>query len=144
MNTTNPRRNAEGYSDPTAYAALTAVSREEQRKANPRRPIVYICSPFAGDVMLNIENARKYCKFAVDKGMVPFASHLLYPQFLDDGDEDQRKLGLLFGIIWLSKCDELWCFGNRVSEGMKRELAKARAKGIPIRFFYEDCEVRTV
>ena len=28
-NTTNPRRNAEGYSDPTAYEALKNIEREE-------------------------------------------------------------------------------------------------------------------
>lgn len=27
-NTTNPRRNAEGYSDPTAYGALKNIERE--------------------------------------------------------------------------------------------------------------------
>lgn len=29
-NTTNPRQNAEGYSDPTAYEALKNIEREER------------------------------------------------------------------------------------------------------------------
>ena len=31
-NTTNPRRNAEGYSDPTAYEALKNIEREEDER----------------------------------------------------------------------------------------------------------------
>lgn len=39
--------NPEGYYDPTAYQALTNIE-EEKRKAR-FRPIVYVCSPYAGD-----------------------------------------------------------------------------------------------
>jgi hypothetical protein len=136
-------RNHEGYHDPTAYEAMLAVTRAELRELRPYRPLVYICSPFAGDVERNIENAKRFCRFAVKQGAIPLAPHLHYPQFLDDSDPDQRKDGLRFAIILLCKCDELWCFGNYYSEGMKRELDKARKKGIPIRFFTSDCEVAT-
>ena len=37
--------NAEGYYDPTAYEALTAVEKEEKAAARVFRPLVYICSP---------------------------------------------------------------------------------------------------
>jgi len=42
-------KNAEGYQDPTAYEALTLVE-NEHRALRAFRPIVYICSPFAGDI----------------------------------------------------------------------------------------------
>ena len=135
--------NHEGYNDPTAYEAMLAVTRDELRALRPYRPLVYICSPFAGDVAKNIENAKQFCRFAVKQGAIPLAPHLHYPQFLDDSDPAQRKDGLWFAIILLYKCDELWCFGHHFSEGMKRELDKARKKGIPIRFFASDCEVAT-
>ena len=48
--------NSEGYYDPTAYAAMTAVEKEE-KALRAFRPIVYICSPSAGAVSENIENA---------------------------------------------------------------------------------------
>jgi hypothetical protein len=137
------KRNSEGYWDPTNHAALTAIEKEEYRKAHPRRPMVYICSPFAGDEVGNMERARQFCKFAVRQGTIPFAPHLLYPQFMSDGDPEQRKLALLFGVVWLCKMDEVWVFGERISDGMKREIAKARSKGISIKFFTADCEVRT-
>ena len=132
--------NAEGYDDPTAYQALTSIVREERRNAQPYRLLVYICSPFAGDMGKNTERARRYCKFAVERGVIPFAPHLLYPQFMDELDKEQRALGLFFGNVWLSKCDELWAFGKYISPGMKAELAKARQKGIPVRFFNKNCE----
>jgi hypothetical protein len=94
--------------------------------------IVYICSPFSGDVARNIENARKYCKYAVGKGVMPIAPHLLFPQFLDDNCPVEREKGLTFGLALLEKVDELWVFGSHQSEGMRREIEKANMDGIPI------------
>ena len=59
--------NSEGYYDPTTYEALTNIEKEE-RALRAFRPIVYICSPYAGDVAANVENARRYSRFAVDAG----------------------------------------------------------------------------
>ena len=41
--------NAEGYYDPTAYEAMTNIIKEE-KAFFAFRPVVYICSPYAGDV----------------------------------------------------------------------------------------------
>ena len=62
--------NSEGYYDPTAYEAMTAVEKEE-RALRAFRPIVYICSPYAGDVEKNVAAAQGYSRFAVDKGYIP-------------------------------------------------------------------------
>ena len=53
MNTTNPRLNASGCPDPTAYEAISAVARTE-KAARPYKPLVYIASPFAGDTERNV------------------------------------------------------------------------------------------
>ena len=44
--------NSEGYYDPTTYEALTNIYREETvaDKKAAYLPLVYICSPYAGDV----------------------------------------------------------------------------------------------
>lgn len=131
------RRNSEGYPDPTAAEALTNVAREE--KAKTWKPCVFICSPYAGNIRRNTEQARQYMKFAVRMGAIPFAPHLLYPQVLDESDPAQRELGLFFGSIWLGKCDELWVFGSNISSGMGMEIAKASRRRIPIRYFTESC-----
>lgn len=111
-----------------------------RQPAVAHRPLVYVASPFAGDTDNNISMARSYCRFAVGKGRVPLAPHLLFPQFMDDGDKEQRELGLLFALILLDKCDELWVFGERISMGMAAEIAKAKRKGIPIRYLSDKCE----
>lgn len=131
-------KNAEGYPDPTAAAALANVARSE--KAKMYRPLVYIASPFADDTEYNISRARGYCRFAVSKGCIPLAPHLHFPQFMDDGDPEQRELGLFFAAVLLGKCDELWTFGDLVSDGMAREIAKAKKRGIPVRYFNFKCE----
>jgi hypothetical protein len=133
------RTNSEGYSDPTAYEALSAVAKSE-KTTKTYLPLVYIASPFAGDTETNIARARGYCRFAVSSDAIPLAPHLHYPQFMDDGDAEQRDLGLRFALILLCKCDELWAFGNLISDGMAREIAKAKNRGIPVRYFNSKCE----
>lgn len=129
--------NAEGYLDLTAYEAMLAIEREAKKAAF--RPLVFICSPLAGDVEHNLDQARRYCRFAVMKGAIPLAPHLLFPQFMDDGDKIERNLAVFMGLILLSKCHELWRFGNKISSGMAIELEKAKRLGIPIRHFGGPC-----
>ena len=131
-------KNAEGYPDPTAATALENVARAEDARVH--RPLVYIASPYAGETEDNISRAKGYCRFAVSKGVIPLAPHLLYPQFMDDSDEDQRILGLRFAISLLYRCDELWVFGEKVSAGMAKEIEKAEKRGMRIRRFNSKCE----
>lgn len=92
--------------------------------------LVYICSPYAGDITRNTELARACCAAAVDKGVIPLAPHLLFPQFLDDSDPRQREMGLTMGLELLGKCDELWLCTPHLSSGMKREYDYAIRAGI--------------
>ncbi len=134
------RFNSEGYHDPVVYEALTNMEKEQRaavRAASAYRPLVYICSPYAGDVEMNAENARKYSRFAVESMAIPFAPHLLMPQYMDEGTE--RELALRMGIIFLSKCEQVWVFGERVSEGMAYEIKKATSMGKKVRYFSADC-----
>ncbi|NCC14931.1 MAG: hypothetical protein EOM28_01075 [Clostridia bacterium] len=131
--------NAEGYYDPTAFEAMTIIEKEE-RALRAFRPIVYICSPYAGDTESNIKAAQKYSHFAVNKGYIPIAPHLLFPQFLNDADPAERKLGLFFGNALMSKCSEVWVFGKRISAGMESEIKRARWKNYRLRYFSESCE----
>ena len=87
--------------------------------------LIFISSPFAGNIPKNIGLARKYCRYAVDKGHTPVAPHLLYSQFLEEKTE--RNLGLQMVLQLLIFCDELWAFGDP-SEGMKIEIDYAKRK----------------
>ncbi len=131
--------NIEGYYDPTPYKALSHIEKGE-KALRAFRPTVYICSPYAGDVEKNVKAAQSYSRFAVDKGYIPVAPHLLFPQFLNDADPAERQLGLFFGIALMSKCAEVWVFGSTISAGMEAEIKRARWKNYRLRYFSEDCE----
>ena len=130
--------NREGYADPTACEALRRIEKEE--KAARYRPLVYICSPFSGKVRKNKKKARKYCRFALEQHTIPFAPHLLFPQFMDDSSPEERQLAMFMNMIMLGHCEELWIFGERISAGMKQEIRKAERKHMKIRYFTEDLE----
>jgi hypothetical protein len=133
------KTNAEGYPDPTAHEALSLVQKDE-RATRSFRPLAYICSPYAGDIDRNVNAARRYSRFAVNSGFIPIAPHLLFPQFLDDANPDERQLGLFFGNVIMSKCAEIWVFGSNISEGMAAEIERAKQKNQQIRYFTKDCE----
>lgn len=133
-------RNSKGYPDPTAAVALARVTSEEKAKAKERRSLVYICSPFAGDIDYNTSRTRGYCRFVISEGCIPLAPHLYFPQFLDEDDKESRELGLFFALALLARCDALWVFGGKVSFGMAQEIAKAESLGISVRYFNERCK----
>ena len=136
-------KNQEGYADPTAGQALANIRREEKARLG-YMPLVYICSPFRGDVEGNMRNARNYCAFALPRHALPIATHLLFPQFMGTKETPQtRELALHMALILLTRCNELWYFGDTVSEGMKKEISRARWRNISVRHYTEDCkEVR--
>ena len=108
-----------------------------------KRPLIFICSPYRGDVEANTQNARCYCRFALKQDgqtpCIPFAPHLLFTQFLDDSIAREREEGLSMGMEILALCDELWAFGQPTM-GMAQEIAEAMRLGIPVRRFSELCK----
>jgi hypothetical protein len=135
-----PRRNPEHYQDLTAFKALAAVSRDERNY-----PRVYICSPYRGDTARNTANALRYCRFALLRRRFPVAPHVWLPLFMDDANPAQRELALSFGLRLLCGCREVWVFGERVSDGMAREIKTAERRGIPIRRYDTNLnEVQTI
>ena len=76
----------------------------------------------------------------MDAGFIPIAPHLLFPQFLCDEKAQERNLGLQFGIALLSKCTEVWVFGDDVSPGMREEIKRAKWQNRKLRYFNDDCK----
>lgn len=95
--------NHEGYSDPTTYEALTNIHREEVAadKKAAYLPLVYVCSPYAGDIENNVKNAKVYSRYAVKENAIPVTPHLLYPQFMDDGNDAEREMAMHFNYVLL-------------------------------------------
>lgn len=73
-------RNKAHYPDPTAAQAIAIANADRAWK-----PCVFICLPFAGEVGQNVDRARRYMRFAVEKGPIPFAPHLRYTTFESRG-----------------------------------------------------------
>ena len=95
--------------------------------------LIYIASPYAGDIAKNTEFATKACRHVMEQGHAFFAPHLLYPQILDDSNPQERQAGINMGLVMIPKCDELWVFGNKITSGMEAEIEMAKQLGIPIR-----------
>lgn len=135
--------NAEGYIDLTAYEALSRIEREERKakKAESYRPLVYICSPYSqGRINDNIENARRYSRFAVDSHCIPITPHIYFTQFMRDEIPDERKTAMFMNMVLLGRCEELWVFGDVISKGMQAEIRRAKRKYMKIRYFTEYME----
>jgi len=94
--------------------------------------IIYVASPYAGDIQKNTEFAKRACRHVMNEGHAFFAPHLLYPQLLNDANPHERQAGLDMGIAMLSRCDELWFYGDRVSPGISLEIEEAGRLGIPV------------
>lgn len=71
----------------------------------------------------------------MEAGYIPIAPHLLFPQFLRDADPKERQLGLFFGNALMSKCSEVWVFGEYISSGMEAEIRRAKWKNYRLRYF---------
>ena len=99
-----------------------------------RSKLIYICSPYRGNVDENVKNARDYSLKAMMEhpDVIPIAPHLLFTQYLDDNDPKQRRIGLDAGLDLLTICDELWVYGEP-SEGMTAEIMLAKELDIPVR-----------
>lgn len=100
---------------------------------------IYVASPYAGDIEKNTDFAKDACRFVLEQGHAFFCPHLLYPNVLDEHNPNERQLGLDMGIAMLEICDELWCFGDRISHGMMMEISEAEKLNIPTRRVME-CE----
>ena len=98
---------------------------------------VILESPYAGDIDLNIEYARKCVRDSLSRGEAPIASHLLYtqPGILRDEVAEERQWGIDAGLTWRSVADATVVYTDRgISRGMEYGIAAARRSGLPVEF----------
>lgn len=117
--------------------------------------IVIIESPLAAPTGEQLERHRIYAlramKHVLAAGHTPFASHLLYPQVLDDNNPQQREQGMRAGFaitraLGLSNKQtlphldddiyaECWVFTDYgLSAGMKQGISIATSAGLAVQF----------
>lgn len=140
-------KNFEGYSDPTAGAAISNVMKEyrqtrkkvwQRQNEIKNRKKVYVASPYAGNVEENTAATLDYCRYVIRENCIPVASHILFAAsgMLND-DEADREMGLMFGLALLAVCDEVWVFGE-VSAGMQQEITEAKRLGKRVCYVKEE------
>ena len=94
--------------------------------------LICVISPFRASAEHsqeeNVALVKRLCRAIAlaGDGMIPYAAHLLCPQFLDDAVEDERRCGLRIGQGMLSYATEVWIWDLwGISEGMKWDIALA-------------------
>jgi hypothetical protein len=99
------------------------------------KPLVVIASPYQGDVVRNIEYARRATLDSVRRGELPVASHLLYPQILQDHIEEERTIGLALGVELVLRSDLLAVYTDLgITPGMEAEIAVAHSTDVEISY----------
>ena len=97
--------NHEGYHDPTPYLAFLNIPdpAKEAKKEKERRdrlaryrPLVYICSPYAGDVKANVLNTRRYMPAIAASNKVILFGDLGYYWVADREGRSFKRLNELY------------------------------------------------
>lgn len=76
----------------------------------------------------------------MDRHYLPITPHIYFTQFMDDTVFEERETAIFMNLVLMSKCVELWVFGDTISAGMKAEIERAERKHMKIRYFTEELE----
>ena len=109
------------------------------------RPMVFLCSPYAANKLHTVSDhvvyARRAMSDSLSRGEAPFASHLLYPQILDDSDPSSHILGIDASQVFLLAAVRLVVYADLgVSSGMEKEIEIARTWECPVVFRHLDLQ----
>lgn len=94
--------------------------------------LVILESPYAGNVLRNINYARKCVLHSLTCGESPIASHLLYTQsgILNDQIKSEREVGLKAGLAWRKRADlQVFYVDYGISKGMSLALEQCKDEG---------------
>ena len=98
--------------------------------------IIYIAHPISGDIIGNLFEVRQIVRHInlTEPDVVPFAHYFVDCHALDDNIPEERQRGIENDIALLSAgfINEMWLYGDRISNGMRHEIELARKLGIPV------------
>jgi hypothetical protein len=76
------------------------------------------------------------CEFVFRKNFIPINPFRVFDYFL--GDRVERDAIRAANAEVLSRCDEVWVFGETLANGVLLEIAQAESENKPIRYFSID------
>lgn len=89
--------------------------------------IVIVESPFAGNMEVNRQYAIQACADCFRRGEIPFASHLIYPQILDELKPAEREQGITAGYAFWEIATRIVFYTDLgMSVGMERAMRRAK------------------
>lgn len=98
--------------------------------------VVYIAHPIGGDVEKNIKKVIEICREVnlTEPDVIPFVPYLSDLYALDDANPIERERGIKNDIALLKKgfIDEIWLYGDRISNGMRAEINVCLEFGIKV------------
>ena len=103
------------------------------RIKKPRRvtddPVIYVCSPYAKQTPNATPAAQRTSaatsgKWAASRWPRTCCSRA----FMNENRHKEREAGLRMAPKLLAMCDEMWVFGDEISEGMVGEIIEASAR----------------
>lgn len=53
-------------------------------------------------------------------------------------EQTERELAMFMDMVLLGRCEQIWVFGNQISNGMAAEIEKAKQNNMKIRYFTDD------
>ena len=121
----DPETNAPSHSDSTSPKKIFVCS--------PYRPLAETEESRKVELESNLHRAKTACRILTTLGFMPLAPHLYFTTFLEDEVKRERENGIRLGLQWLEEADEVWVFGDTISEGMAVEIAKAKELAKPVR-----------
>lgn len=93
---------------------------------------VYICAPRGDGHDDTLNMAIAYTAFALKNGVAPLTPHF-YDLCLNVHDENTWEVSRSAGVSLLWACEELWIFGDTVTESMQAEIKFCESLHVKIR-----------
>ena len=111
-----------------------------ERAGSSRMKTVYIAHPISGDIDFNMSRVFQICEEIhrcnqqSQKKIVPVAPYLTSLQYLQDDVWEEHELGVEANHECFRRkfIDELWLYGDHISDGMREEVLLARRYDIPV------------
>jgi hypothetical protein len=98
---------------------------------------IYLAHPLSAETAAGIEknrtNAARWGIWIAKTFPCAVSADWIWWSMVLDETPENRALGLSRDFVQISKCQELWLVGGRVSGGMQLESDYAKCEGVPVR-----------